>query len=115
MTREEAREALSVLKICDAQWLREAVDMAIEALQTIDNCDQCEWCCPSDGTPTIHVVRCKDCRHRDLFSCPLAENDFQKDDDFCSWGERKEPLPQYAEWKEPFEKMTESAKVGDNE
>lgn len=32
MTREEAREALSVLKIYDAQWLREAVDMAIEAL-----------------------------------------------------------------------------------
>jgi len=35
------------------------------------------------------VVRCKDCRHRDLFSCPLADNDFQKDEDFCSWGERK--------------------------
>ena len=32
MTREEAREALSVLKIYDAPWLREAVDMAIEAL-----------------------------------------------------------------------------------
>ena len=37
----------------------------------------------------VEVVRCKDCRHRDLFSCPLADNDFQKDDDFCSWGERK--------------------------
>ena len=36
------------------------------------------------------LVRCKDCRHRDLFSCPLADNDFQKDDDFCSWGERRE-------------------------
>jgi len=35
------------------------------------------------------VVRCKDCKHRDLFSCPLADNDFQKDEDFCSWGERK--------------------------
>lgn len=35
------------------------------------------------------LIRCKDCRHRDLFSCPLADNDFQKDDDFCSWGERK--------------------------
>ena len=32
MTREEAKEALSVLKIYDNQWLREAVDMAIEAL-----------------------------------------------------------------------------------
>ena len=37
------------------------------------------------------LVRCKDCRHRDLFSCPLADNDFQKDDDYCSWGERREP------------------------
>ena len=35
------------------------------------------------------LVRCKDCKHRDLFSCPLAENDFQKCDDYCSWGERK--------------------------
>lgn len=34
MTREEAIEALSVLKIYDAPWLREAIDMAIEALQT---------------------------------------------------------------------------------
>lgn len=33
MTREEAREALSVLKIYDAPWLREAIDMAIEALK----------------------------------------------------------------------------------
>ena len=46
-----------------------------------------------DESPTIdavEVVRCKDCRHRDLFSCPLADNDFQKDEDFCSWGERRE-------------------------
>lgn len=56
MTREEAKEALSVLKIYDAQWLREAVDMAIEALQDrpkgewkcmadcgVTECDQCGW------------------------------------------------------------------------
>lgn len=42
--------------------------------------------CEYDFMP---IVRCKDCKHRDLFSCPLAENDFQKDEDFCSWGERK--------------------------
>lgn len=36
------------------------------------------------------LVRCKECRHRDLVSCPLADNDFQKDDDFCSWAERRE-------------------------
>lgn len=36
------------------------------------------------------IVRCKDCRYRNLFSCPLEYNDFNKDDDYCSWGERKE-------------------------
>lgn len=38
MTKEEAMEALSVLKIYDAQWLREAVDMAIEALEQEPSC-----------------------------------------------------------------------------
>lgn len=38
MTREEAKEALSVLKIYDNQWLREAIDMAIEALSA-----EAEW------------------------------------------------------------------------
>lgn len=47
---------------------------AIENAQTID---------------AVEVVRCGECRHRDLFSCPLADNDFQKDDDYCSWGERR--------------------------
>lgn len=46
-----------------------------------------------NGAPYLfnigELVRCKDCRHRDLFSCPLADNDFQKDEDYCSWGERK--------------------------
>ena len=37
----------------------------------------------------VEIVRCKDCKHRDLFSCPLTDNDFQKDDDYCSWGQRK--------------------------
>ena len=55
MTREEAKEALSVLKIYDNQWLREAIDMAIEALQAKTDgdlisradpsavCDDCIW------------------------------------------------------------------------
>ena len=43
MTREEAREALSVLKIYNAQWLREAVDMAIEALTNVQNMHKGKW------------------------------------------------------------------------
>lgn len=36
------------------------------------------------------VVRCKDCLNRYLFSCPLEYNDFNEDDDYCSWGKRRE-------------------------
>ena len=50
--------------------------------------------CDAEVVSANEVVRCKDCRHRDLFSCPLADNDFQKDEDFCSWGERREPWPE---------------------
>ena len=57
MTREEAKEALSVLKIYDNQWLREAIDMAIEALQvktdgdTISRQDALKpFCIAPDGT-----------------------------------------------------------------
>ena len=48
------------------------------------------YCSPQIAENVVKVVRCKDCRHIGLFSCPLADNDFQKDDDFCSWGERRE-------------------------
>ena len=81
----------------------EAIDMAIEALSVaelksnfesaVPNCQKCAikqlWE-ETEKEDLVSVVRCEDCRHRDLFSCPLADNDFQKDDDFCSWGERRE-------------------------
>ena len=57
----------------------EAKQRAIDILESLPSAD------------AVEMVRCKDCRHRDLFSCPLADNDFQKDEDFCSWGERIEP------------------------
>lgn len=104
MTREEAIKLLEYISIAytptdaygdydDPQPYEEALDMAIEALKTIDNCDQCEWCCPSDGTPTIRVVRCKDCYYwyekmNKCDRCPSISGNWGADD-FCSWGERK--------------------------
>ena len=94
MTREEAiqcikHELLITVNRKDltGQAIGEALDMAIEALQREDR-----FLKSIDTNEPLYteVVRCKDCRHRDLFSCPLADNDFQKDEDFCSWGERKE-------------------------
>ena len=75
MTREDAIKTLRELwRETNDTWYEEVYNMAIEALQA-----------PTDGD----VIRCKDCKHRDLFSCPLTDNDFQKDEDFCSWGERR--------------------------
>lgn len=71
MTREEAKEALSVLKIYDNQWLREAIDMAIEALNTdIVYCYECKY----NGN-------C--CQCVDIIDDLLSLN-------FCGRGERKE-------------------------
>ena len=57
MTREEAKEHLEFLKIMDAPKLREAVDMAIEALQERpkgrwEHLGGDEWCCSNCG----HVI-----------------------------------------------------------
>lgn len=100
MKRKEAIKILESMNDISTQG--EAIDMAIEALSVanlksefesaVPNCQKCaikELWEETEKEDLVAVVRCKDCRHRDLFSCPLADNDFQKDEDFCSWGERK--------------------------
>ena len=103
MTREEAIKRLrEYAQYSYGIWHNDeedakAFEMAIEALQTIDNCDQCEWCCPSDGIPTIHVVRCKECKHQDhcyqTVSHTKIHDGFQEHwsetIEWCSRGERK--------------------------
>ena len=116
MTREEAIYRLKNTAWLgtnkDREETEQAVDMAIEALKAEPNkaippslADVYKWerdialsqleeygigFAEKKRDDLVWVVRCKDCRHRDLFSCPLADNDFQKDDDYCSWGERGE-------------------------
>ena len=102
MTREEAKEILTHnwTRVDNPNYseseLDEAFFMAIEALSQpivakhFDIQSGYIYCSPQIAENVKVVVRCKDCRHRDLFSCPLADNDFQKDEDFCSWGERRE-------------------------
>ena len=90
MTREEAIQVLSQRpmiapnKSNRQKMLKEALDMAIEALQ-----DR-----PKDY---VQIVRCKDCKFgvyekgRGIYHirCEILEFLFQ-DDDFCSYGERRE-------------------------
>lgn len=45
-----------------------------------------------DEAPSIDIVRCKECKWRNNIGCALMivdDSDKPKDDDFCSWGERK--------------------------
>lgn len=96
MNREEAIRWLTNEKWKNAnnkykkEW-NEAFDMAIEALQAEYEDYEHATLVDIKEPLKVSVVRCKDCRHRDLFSCPLEYNDFTKDEDFCSWGERREP------------------------
>lgn len=42
-------------------------------------------------TDVAEVVRCKDCKHRNPYGSKcLRDNLWHDDDDFCSYGERKE-------------------------
>ena len=107
MTREEAIHILKQYNLYSpTRQIEEAIDMSIEALSA-DAVSREEYTELYNKAKEVNkmandiladfpsyeefisVVRCKDCRHRDLFSCPLADNDFQKDEDFCSWGERR--------------------------
>ncbi len=51
-----------------------------------------------DAMPSIDIVRCKECKHRyrsgyrgdEYWVCDFMDAKI-KDDDFCSYGERREP------------------------
>ena len=66
----------------DASWAKENCLAEIEAAQTID---------------AVPVVRCRECKYRfgnnghSKNGCPIIDaNIWMDDDDFCSYGERKE-------------------------
>lgn len=45
-----------------------------------------------DDTPSIDIVRCKECKYKDMEICPmykLVVAGVRKYDDFCSYGERE--------------------------
>ena len=84
MTREEAIKLLANIKgythITLYEWLdveKEALDMAIDALKA----------------DTAEVVRCKDCKWYGHLGCAIRivdDSDKPNDNDFCSFGERRE-------------------------
>lgn len=79
MTRQDVTWVLELIKNRDARTdaERDAIDMAIEALEM-----QC------------NLIRCKNCSHYSVhagdYMCGLNVLAYVRKDDFCSRGERKE-------------------------
>ena len=102
MTREEAIDILRSYLMFDKSSMQIdiALNMAIEALSAdaVSREDTVTLNSPiSIQAEMVAVVRCKDCRHRfydkynDCFMCDRHEyGESFEDDDFCSWGERRE-------------------------
>ena len=81
MTREMAINILRGAVLGTNEQTHEAVFMAIKALKEQERVD------------AVEVVRCKDCIHR-MKNGMCEYKDYsvvaQDDNDFCSWGERRE-------------------------
>ena len=103
MTREEAKERLQKIRHeytfnsnKEATQNLKALDMAIEALSVaVSREDTVTLNSPiSIQADMVAVVRCKDCVYKQYdVTHNFCEINYHKcyDDDFCSWGERREP------------------------
>ena len=107
MTREEAIERLNIHKSTSVfvDSIAEAIDMAIEALSVANLKEEFESAEYEDYEHAtlvdikeplkVSVVRCKDCRFNKYPSNDLClikkAGIYPDDDDFCSYGERREP------------------------
>lgn len=61
--------------------------------QTVKRCIEVDDSVPNVATAVdfVEVVRCKDCKHKNpLCSKCMRDNLWHDEDDFCSYGERKE-------------------------
>lgn len=106
MTREEAIERLGIHKSTDV-WndsIAEAIDMAIDALAVyprfkwerdtaISQLEEYGIGFAEKKRDLVEVVRCKDCKWYGHLGCAIRivdDSDKPNDNDFCSFGERRE-------------------------
>ena len=99
MTREEAIRLIGWLKCTtNREDDLEAIDMAIEALQAVPNCEKCaikELWKETEKEDLVSVVRCKDCRHayfKDFDKYCRRMVGALKPNQFCSFGELAEKV-----------------------
>ena len=72
--KSEFEWLLSVVNLCNKDKIRDTIER-IEKAPTVD---------------AVDVVRCKDCRFKTELGQPNILCYQMKDDDFCSYGERKD-------------------------
>ena len=115
MTREEAICLLKIAKdkfnktMFDYGRTEEALDMAIEALQTLEAVERIK----TEVLPQTDLVRCKDCRWQEECSQFVVLHKFcgvYQEISFCSHGERAEQteykMPGHDEVMEALDKLT---------
>lgn len=95
MTREEAMYLLNNLRSVAEGKEDEAIDMAIEALQR-EEAEEKGYCHRIRPSNVEVVVRCKDCKWNmddcmGTWCSRLSGVHGTNADDFCSYGERREP------------------------
>lgn len=63
-------------------------------VQRVINNHDVQWCLSELydilAADVVEVVRCKDCKWHDSVDGPMRQCDITDDDDFCSYGERKD-------------------------
>ena len=88
------------MRLIDADRLSEAIHENVSALYEDAVCAKEDCLTEVYAAPTVDtvpVVRCRECKYRfknnghDKSGCPIIDaNIWMDDDDFCSYGERKE-------------------------
>ena len=88
------------MRLIDADWLSEAIHDNVPAPYEDASWAKENCLAEIDAAPTVDavpVVRCRECKYRfgnnghSKNGCPIIDaNIWMDDDDFCSYGERKE-------------------------
>ena len=72
----------------DAEWLKEHIEViSYEGMWHTTETDEFVAVDNINQAPSIDIVRCKECKHREEYPCKV----YHDDDWYCADGERREP------------------------
>lgn len=72
----------------DAEWLKEHIEViSYEGMWHTTETDEFVAVDNINQAPSIDIVRCRECKHREEYPCKV----YHDDDWYCADGERREP------------------------